>query len=148
VRRRKNDVRKRGDAGATGAGFQACEHLRCATAVNTPRREEAVFAHERGYVYFTSKTYMYIQKGEENNGSITESVKDYRMEIFIHILKIQLTILIKKAFNLVFLLVLFFDPEDGGDVYLQKRQLTFTRPHGVISKKRELFKGKAVPVFN
>jgi hypothetical protein len=38
-----------------------------------------------------------------------------------------------------FLLGLFFDPEDGGSIFIPKRPLTFNGLHGVISQKIYLF---------
>jgi hypothetical protein len=38
-----------------------------------------------------------------------------------------------------FLPGLFFDPEDGYDMFFPKRRLTFNGLHGVISNKIELF---------
>jgi hypothetical protein len=38
------------------------------------------------------------------------------------------------------LLGLFFDPEDGGNTFLQKHLLTFNKLHSVISQKTKLFK--------
>jgi hypothetical protein len=43
-------------------------------------------------------------------------------------------------FQTGFLLGLFFDPEDGGDMFLPKRRLIFNGLHGVISQKIVLFK--------
>jgi hypothetical protein len=37
-----------------------------------------------------------------------------------------------------FLLGLFFDTEDGGDMLVRKLRVTFRRLHGVISQKTEL----------
>jgi hypothetical protein len=38
-----------------------------------------------------------------------------------------------------FLLGLFFNPEDGGNIFSPKRLLTFRRLHGVIFQKIKLF---------
>jgi hypothetical protein len=48
---------------------------------------------------------------------------------------------------LCFLLGLFFDPEDGGDMF-PKRRLTFNGLHGVISQKIVLFITTAVRTSN
>jgi hypothetical protein len=47
-----------------------------------------------------------------------------------------------------FLLGLFFDPGDGGDMFLQKRRFTFNGLHGVISPKIKLFKTTAARTSN
>jgi hypothetical protein len=47
--------------------------------------------------------------------------------------------ILATCFHAAFLLDLFFDPEDGGDVSL-KRRLTFNEIHGVLSRKIELLK--------
>jgi hypothetical protein len=46
------------------------------------------------------------------------------------------------------LLGLFFDPEDGGDIFLRNIGLTFNGLHGVISPKIELFITTAVRTSN
>jgi hypothetical protein len=43
---------------------------------------------------------------------------------------------------------LFFDPEDGGDMFLQKLRLTSNGLHGVISQKIVLFITTAVRTSN
>jgi hypothetical protein len=45
--------------------------------------------------------------------------------------------LVATCFHAGFLLVLFFDPEDRGDMFLQK---TFSRLHGFIPHNMKLFK--------
>jgi hypothetical protein len=51
------------------------------------------------------------------------------------------------CFHAGFLLSLFFDPEDGGDV-LPKRRSTFNGRHGVLSQKMVLFITTAVRTSN
>jgi NhaP-type Na+/H+ or K+/H+ antiporter len=46
------------------------------------------------------------------------------------------------------LLGLFFDPEFGGDIFLQKLLLTLSGLHGVISQKTVLFITTAVRTSN
>jgi hypothetical protein len=55
--------------------------------------------------------------------------------------------LLATCFHAGFLLGLFFDPEDGGDMFLQN-VLTFNGLHGVIFQKIELFINTAVRTSN
>jgi hypothetical protein len=52
--------------------------------------------------------------------------------------------LLGTCFHDEFLLGLFFDPEDGGDMFPQNVYLTFNGLHGIVSQKRELFITTAV----
>jgi hypothetical protein len=53
------------------------------------------------------------------------------------------------CFHAGFLLVFFFEPEDGGDIFLRNvDELTFNGLHGVISQKIELFIPTAVRTSN
>jgi hypothetical protein len=52
--------------------------------------------------------------------------------------------LFAACFHAGFLLALFFDPEDGGDMFPRKHWLTFNGLHGVISQKTVLFITTAV----
>jgi hypothetical protein len=52
------------------------------------------------------------------------------------------------CFQAGFFLSLFFDPEDGGDMFLQKVALAFNRLHGLIYQKIELFITTAVRTSN
>jgi hypothetical protein len=55
--------------------------------------------------------------------------------------------LLATCYHAGFLLGLFFDPEDGGDVP-PKRRLTFNRLHGIISQKTVFFITTAVRTSN
>jgi hypothetical protein len=47
--------------------------------------------------------------------------------------------LFAACFHAGFLLGLFFDPEDGSNMFFPKRRLTFNGLRGVIFREKELF---------
>jgi hypothetical protein len=56
--------------------------------------------------------------------------------------------MVTRLLHAGFLLGLFFDPEEGGDMFLPKRLLTFSGLHGVISHEIARFITTAVRTSN